>query len=120
MFNFALNIQWPDPPEWLRWLMEHGGKLLDKGGDALSGGADTLSGWWKTVSDWGGKLGGGGNGGTPAPAAPAAPSGQSGSWLSGLWDSLTGATTKRATGWLMAGSAAARHSRRAGKMQPTN
>lgn len=98
MFNFALNIQWPDPPEWLRWLMEHGGKLLDKGGDALSGGADTLSGWWKTVSDWSGKLGGGGDGGTPAPAAPAAPSGQSGSWLSGLWDSLTGATTEAGNG----------------------
>lgn len=31
--SFALNIQWPEPPGWLTWLMNEGAKLLGFGGD---------------------------------------------------------------------------------------
>lgn len=31
--SFAINIDWPQPPGWLTWLMSEGAKLLGMGGD---------------------------------------------------------------------------------------
>src|SRR5690606_13353851 len=38
--SFGINIDWPQPPGWLTWLMNEGAKLLGLGGDGgvVSGG----------------------------------------------------------------------------------
>lgn len=46
MFKFALEIEWPEPPAWVKWLMERAGAAAGAAGDIIGSGRDQVSGWW--------------------------------------------------------------------------
>jgi TP901 family phage tail tape measure protein len=143
LFKFALEIEWPEPPEWLRWLMERSGSLLEwaretaapvppeasqivnappgapaeqppapapgeappapANGPAASAPAaparpEDEAGVWQRLQMFAASLGGASPQGAPPPVAPQPPAGAaagvaepSGSWMSNLWNGLTGA-----------------------------
>lgn len=85
LFKFALEIEWPEPPAWLKWLMERGGNLLEKGGEKVSAA-------WDETKNWAGDIGGGG-GGPPPGVMPER------SWsFDGIWSSLTGGADDASAG----------------------
>ncbi len=47
LFKFALEIEWPEPPAWLKWLMEKGGQAAGAIGD----GADKVGQWWNDTGE---------------------------------------------------------------------
>lgn len=84
LFKFALEIDWPEPPAWLKWLMERGGNLLEKGGEKASAA-------WEETKNWAGDIGGGGG---PPPGVMAERS-----WsFDGIWSSLTGGADDASAG----------------------
>lgn len=46
LFKFALEIEWPEPPKWLSWLIERGGAAASTTADALDVGSDAVKHWW--------------------------------------------------------------------------
>lgn len=97
LFKFALEIEWPEPPDWLRWLMDKGGSLLNDSSDALSKGGNAVSNWWDGVTNWGNDISGQNAGPSQAPAN------DNGWSFSSLWSDLTGAGKEAGDG-LYAGS----------------
>jgi TP901 family phage tail tape measure protein len=91
LFKFALEIDWPEPPAWLKWLMERGGNLLEKGGELISGGGEKVTAAWDETKDWAVDIGGGGG---PPPGVMAERS-----WsFDGIWSSLTGGADDASAG----------------------
>lgn len=68
LFKFALEIKWPEPPDWLRWLMDKGGYLLDQGGDALSKGGNAAGNAWEGAKKWASGMWGGDEASAAVPA----------------------------------------------------
>ena len=78
LFKFALEIEWPEPPAWLKWLMERGSEKLD------------------SAMDWVGDIGSGG--GPPAGVTPER------SWsFDSIWSSITGASADAGDGLVNGG-----------------
>lgn len=46
LFRFALEIEWPEPPAWLTWLIERGGSAASTTADALGDGGNAVKRWW--------------------------------------------------------------------------
>lgn len=58
MFSFSLEIDWPEPPEWLSWLVERAGAGVAAAGDTLLGNAQTgEAGWFGSRDDGPGLMG---------------------------------------------------------------
>ncbi|MCO5082664.1 MAG: phage tail tape measure protein [Rhizobiaceae bacterium] len=75
-FNFAVSIEWPEPPAWVKWMMERAGAAADAAGGLIGAGRDQVSGW----------LGAGEGAEPPATTAGAATSAPSSGWLSNLFN----------------------------------
>ncbi len=87
LFKFALEIEWPEPPDWLRWLMDKGGSLLDQSGDALNKGGNVAAGYWEDAKKWASGMWGG-----DETAAVPTPANNNSSWsLGGYLSDLIGA-----------------------------
>lgn len=91
LFKFALEIDWPEPPAWLKWLMERGGSLLEKGGDLVSAGGEKVGDAWDETKKWAAGVSGGG-----APPPGIMPER---SWsFDSIWSSLTGGADDASAG----------------------
>lgn len=78
-FNVLFDIDWPEPPEWLLWLMQKGRDA----GASVRAGADRVTSWWndegsKKTEDFAQSVSGG---------QVAAPAGSGGA-MSDIWSSI--------------------------------
>mgnify|MGYP001050391357 CR=1 FL=1 len=74
LFKFALEIEWPEPPAWLKWLMEKGGAAAEAASSGTNKAYNSAREWYEGV---------GGNQTTSSASA-------GGSVLSGIWTDVQG------------------------------